>query len=82
MIIPIACGRKQNPIFNQYLTHACWGFPGSSVVKNPPASADEGLIPEWRRSPGRWHGHPVQDSCLGTPTDRGAWQAAATQLYD
>ena len=30
----------------------CWGFPGSSVVKNPPASAENtGLIPE----PGRFH---------------------------
>ena len=27
------------------------GFPGGSVVKNPPANAGEtGLIPDWRRS--------------------------------
>ena len=29
------------------------GFPGISVLKNPPASAgDTGLTPEWARSPG------------------------------
>ena len=35
------------------------GFPGGSVVKNPPASAgDVGLIPGWGRSPGGGHGNP------------------------
>ena len=54
------------------------GFPGGSVVKNPPASAgatgDVGLIPELRRSPGEGNGNPLQYSCLGNPMDRGAWQ--------
>ena len=28
-----------------------WGFPGDSVVKNPPANAEDmGLIPDLRRS--------------------------------
>ena len=26
--------------------------------------------------PGGGHGNPLQDSCVETPTDRGAWQAA------
>ena len=26
-------------------------------------------------SPGGGHGYPLQDSCLGNPMDRGAWQA-------
>ena len=52
------------------------GFPGSSVLKNPPASAEgTGLIPESRRSLGKGNGNPFQYSCLGNPMDRGVWQA-------
>ena len=36
---------------------------------------DTGLIPESERSPGEGNGNPLQYSCLGNPTDRGAWQA-------
>ena len=36
------------------------GFPGGSVVKNPPAMQDmEGLIPEWGRSPGEGNDNPL-----------------------
>ena len=28
------------------------------------------------RSPGEGHGNPLQDSCLGNPMNRGAWQSA------
>ena len=52
------------------------GFSGSSVVKNLAASGgdtrDAGLIPGWGKSPGKGNGHPLQDSCLGNPMDRGA----------
>ena len=52
------------------------GFPGGSVVKNPPANAgDLGLIPGSRRSPGGRNGNPLQYFCLENPMDRGAWQA-------
>ena len=52
------------------------GIPGGSVVKNPPASArDAGSVPGSGRSPGGGNGSPLQDSCLGDPRDRGAWQA-------
>ena len=52
------------------------GFPGGSVVKNPPANAgDAGLIPGSGRSPGGGHGNPLQYSCLENPSDRGAWRA-------
>ena len=51
-------------------------FPGSSVVKNPPANAeDAGSIPGSGRSPGKGNSNPLQCSCLGNPMDRGAWQA-------
>ena len=52
------------------------GFPGGSVVKNPPANAgDAGLILAFGRSAGKGNGNPLQYSCLGYPMDRGAWQA-------
>ena len=53
------------------------GFPGGSVVKNPPANAgdigDAGLIPGSERSSGRGNGNPLQYSCLENSMDRGAW---------
>ena len=53
------------------------GFPGGSVVKNPPANAgdigDAGLIPGSERSPGSGNGNPLQYSCLENSMDRGAW---------
>ena len=52
------------------------GFPGGSVVKNPPANAgDPGSIPESGRSPGEGNGDPIQYACLENPMDRGAWWA-------
>ena len=49
------------------------------VAKNLPAnvgdSRDAGSIPGLGRSPGGGNGNPLQYSCLGNPTDRGAWQA-------
>ena len=52
------------------------GFPGGSVVKNLPASAEDmGLIPGSGRSPGEGNGNPLQYFCLGNPMDRGAWRA-------
>ena len=53
------------------------GFPGGSVVKNPPAYAgdagDLGLIPRLERSPAEGNGNLLQYSCLGNPMYRGAW---------
>ena len=54
------------------------GFPGGSVVKNPPANAgteDLGSIPGSGSSPERGKGNPLQYSCLEYPKDREAWQA-------
>ena len=52
------------------------GFPGGSVVKNPPANAgDADPIPGSGRSPGEGNGNPLQYSCLGNPMDREAWWA-------
>ena len=51
-------------------------FSGGSVVKNLPANAgDVGSIPELGQSPGEGNGNPFQNSCLGNPMEREAWQA-------
>ena len=48
-------------------------FPSGSVVKNLPTTAgDAGSTPGWGRSLGEGNGNPLQYSCLGNPTDRGA----------
>ena len=56
--------------------HSYLGFPGGTVVKNPPANAgdakDAGLIPGSERSPGGGHGNPRQCSCLENLMHRGA----------
>ena len=50
------------------------GFPGGSVVKNLPAKAgDAGSIPGLGRSLGGENGDILQYSCLGNPTNGGAW---------
>ena len=50
------------------------GFPGGSGGKASARNAgDPGLIPWLGRSPGERNGNPLQYSCLGNPTDRGAW---------
>ena len=55
------------------------GFPGGSVVKNPPANAgdtrDSGLIPGLERFPGAENANPLQYSCLENSMDREAWRA-------
>ena len=53
------------------------GFPGGSVVKNPPANVgDVGSIPGLGRSPREGNGNPLQYTCLENLMDRGAWWAA------
>ena len=66
------------------------GFPGGSVVKNPPADAgDMGSVLGSGRSSGEGNGNPLQYSCLENPRDGGAWQTTVhgvakswTQLND
>ena len=52
------------------------GFPGGSVVKNPPANAgDMGSIPGLGISPEEGNGNLCQYSCLGNSIDTGTWCA-------
>ena len=54
-------------------------FSGGTAVKNLPANAgdtrDAVSIPGSERSPGIGNSNPLQYSCLGNSTDRGAWWA-------
>ena len=48
------------------------------MVKNPyanEADTTDAVSIGWGRSPGGGNGNALQDSCLGNPTDRGAWWA-------
>ena len=60
------------------------GFPGSSVVKNPPAKAggvrDMGSVAGSGRSPGGGDGSSLQYSGLENPMDRGVWQATVHRV--
>ena len=60
------------------------GFPGGSVVKNPPANTrdarDGGSIPESGRSPGVGNGNPLQYSRLENSMNRGTWWATAHRI--
>ena len=63
------------------LLRGIMGFPGRSVVKNPPANAGgAGLIPGPQKSSGEGNGNPLQYSHLGNPTDRGAWWATVHRV--
>ena len=53
------------------------GFPvGSDGKESACNTGDPGLIPGSGRFSGEGTGSPLQYSCLGHPTDRGAWWAA------
>ena len=43
--------------------------------KHPAKIGDTNSIPESERYPGQRNGNPLQYSCLGNSTDRGAWWA-------
>ena len=54
------------------------GLPGSSADKESACNAgDLDLILELGRSPGGGHSNPLQNSCLESPVNRGAWWATS-----
>ena len=59
------------------------GFPGHSVLRNPPANprdtGDMGSILGLVISPGVGNDNPLQ-SCLENSMDRGAWQATVYEV--
>ena len=62
------------------------GFPGGTVIKNPPASAgdagDTGSIPGLGRSPGGVNDNLLQYFCLENPMDREAWQTTVHRVTE
>ena len=60
-----------------------WGFPGDTVVKNPPANAEDvrdmGSILGLGRFPGE-QGNPLQYFCLENPMDKGVWWATVHRV--
>ena len=56
------------------------------AIKNLPANAldvrDANSIPGLGRSPGGWHGNPLQYSCLENPMDRGACWATGHNVAE
>ena len=53
-----------------------WWLIGKKKKSLPANAGNMGLIHESGRSPGEGNGSPLQcSSCLGNPTDRGAWRA-------
>ena len=54
----------------------CWGFPGSSEVKNPSAKQEMWFWSLGREDPlEKENCNPLQYSCLENPMDRAAWWA-------
>ena len=49
-----------------------WWLSDEEPACNAGDAGDVGLIPGSGRSPGEGNGNPLQDQCLGNPTDRGA----------
>ena len=43
-------------------------------------AGDVGSIPDLGRSPEEGNGKPLQNSCLGNPMDREAWQATVHRV--
>ena len=78
-IIPvIPCHARNNLVSTD---SSCWGFPGGSVVKNPPANAENaGSVPGSGRCPGEGHGNSLRYPCLEDPMDREAWQATVHRV--
>jgi len=74
-------GESLLPLDVMYRSLDLMGFPGDSVVKNPLSNAgDTDLITGLGSSPGEGNDNPLQCSCLGSPTDRGAWRATVHRV--
>ena len=75
LVFPVEEGKVRNMIY--MCLYRSVGFPGGSVVKNPPTSAgDVNSVPQAGRSPEEGNGTPLQCSRLENPMGGGAWWAA------
>ena len=74
-------GRGINQAFEINIYTIKWGVSDSSIVKNLLAMQEMwvwSLVQE--ASPGGGNSNPLQYSCLGNPTDRGAWRATVHRV--
>ena len=53
---------------------------GSDSKESACNTGDPALLPASGRSPGGGHGHPLQNSCLENPVDRGAWRGTVHRV--
>ena len=68
--------RYVNSYVQRFIPHTNQGFPGGSVVKNPPPSAGHpSSILRSERSSREGNGNPFQFSWLEYPMGKGAWWA-------
>ena len=51
------------------------GFPVAQMVESVRNTGEPGVISGYKISPAEGNDNPLQDSCLGNPTDGGAWWA-------
>ena len=56
------------------------GLNSKESTCNSGDAGDVGLIPGWRRSPGGWHGNPIQYFCQENSMDREDWQATVHKV--
>ena len=68
-------GVRASPYEFARMQFSLWGFPGGSVVKNPPANAGTVVsVSGLGRSPGEGNGNLLLYFCVENPMDRGAWR--------
>ena len=58
-----------------------WWLSGIESACSAEAAGDAGSVPGSGRSPGGWHGNPLQYSCLENTMDRGAWHSTVIGLW-
>ena len=73
VLITVGCLRQNTVLFLILINLFILGFPGSAVVTNLPANAEDGSIPGSGRSPGGGNGNPLQNPCLENSTDSVWW---------
>ena len=73
---------SEDSIFIYKDTHVAWLPRWLSWwrIRLPVQESYAGPALGWGRPPGGGNGNPLQYSCLGNPTDRGAWQLQSTRL--
>ena len=57
-----------------------WFKQGKEFTYNAGGTGDSSVIPGLGRSPGGGNGSPLQFSCLGNLTDRGAWESTVCKI--